>query len=242
MDWEQETAKENLDSILEEFYKEDSPDILCTAYDPFAAGALEVLEERQILPTEENWPFITGVGCEVQGVVNVAEGTQGFTVFLDNRALAEECVKLVDTYMQGESPEVNDYEQYDNGKKIIGTVTCAPQLIDADNYQIVIDNGFYSEQDILPLIHPTDTPIPEVTEIFEAAETSQETETIEGTEASEEMETSEETETSEGTEASEEMEASEEPQTDEETQTSEEAEISDKVDILERIFRSSSRT
>ena len=39
--------------------------------------------------------------------------------------LAKACkADMVDTYLKGDKPEVNDYEQYDNGKKIIGTYTC----------------------------------------------------------------------------------------------------------------------
>lgn len=63
--------------------------------------------------------------------------------------LAAQCEEMVNVYLHGEDdPEVNDYEQYDNGVKIIGTYLCEPQMIDRDNYEILIDNGYYTEKEV----------------------------------------------------------------------------------------------
>lgn len=159
--WSQATAKTELSQILTEFYSEgDSVDIVCTSYDGFASAALSALEESGLTPGGDGWPMITGVGCEAAAVKNVAEGKQDFSVFLDSRELAAACVKMVDTYLTGEKPEVKDYEQYDNGKKIIGTYTLDVQLIDQDNYQLLIDNGYYEKGQIEPEATPTPTPEP----------------------------------------------------------------------------------
>ena len=61
---------------------------------------------------------------------------------LDRRDLAEALTKLVETYLNGDDVDINNYSQYDNGVKIIGTVTCDGKLIDKDKYQILVDNGF----------------------------------------------------------------------------------------------------
>jgi len=53
---------------------------------------------------------------------------------------------MVDALLKGEKPEISDYEQYDNGTKIVGTVTSDIQLIDADNYQMLVDDGYYEEE------------------------------------------------------------------------------------------------
>lgn len=105
---------------------------------------------------------------------------------------------MVNVYLHGEDdPEVNDYEQYDNGVKIIGTYLCDPQMIDRDNYEILIDNGYYTEKEVEP--DPTETPTPESVTPTEAALTPTEkpvtptseavtpTETPEPTEAPEEI-------------------------------------------------------
>ena len=55
---------------------------------------------------------------------------------------------MVDTYLKGDTPEVNNYEEYDNGVKIISTYMCDVQLIDDGNYESLIDNGYYREEEI----------------------------------------------------------------------------------------------
>ena len=89
---------------------------------------------------------------------------------MDYRLLADACEQMVHQCLNGEEdPEVNDYEQYDNGVKIIGTYLCEPQIIDGDNYEILIDNGYYDEEEIrpeatpTPTLEPTSTPVPDPT-------------------------------------------------------------------------------
>ena len=86
---------------------------------------------------------------------------------MDYRLLADACEQMVHECLNGEEdPEVNDYEQYDNGVKIIGTYLCEPQIIDGDNYEILIDNGYYDEEEVrpevtpAPTLEPTSTPVP----------------------------------------------------------------------------------
>ena len=109
--------------------------------------------------------MITGCGCEAEAVTAVIEGKLADSLFFDNRVLANDCVTMVDTLLKGEKPEISDYEQYDNGTKIVGTVTSDIQLIDADNYQMLVDDGYYDEDEIVPEATPTliPTETPEVT-------------------------------------------------------------------------------
>ena len=148
-----------MQAVIDEFYsQEKTPDIICTASDEFALGVLDILEEEKLQPGDENWPLITGVNAEAEAVKSAAEGKLGFTVMMDRRDLAEACVTLVDTYLKGNDVEISNYSQYDNGVKIIGTVTCDGKLIDKDNYQILVDNGFYLSEMIAPEALPTLTP------------------------------------------------------------------------------------
>lgn len=168
------TAKNKLQSILDEFYAEEgTPDIICTSSDKYTYAVMELLDSREIDAESGSLPLITGCGSEAAAVKNVAEGKLGFTLFEDRSELADICVKMVDTYLAGESAEVDNYSQYDNGKKIIGTYTCDSKLIDKDNYQIMIDNGTYRDEEIMPEIL---TPTPEPTETASEGETSEETE------------------------------------------------------------------
>ena len=66
--------------------------------------------------TEENWPLITGQDAEVMATKNIIDGTQTMSIYKDTRLLAEKAVTMVDAVLKGEEPEINDTEQYDNGK------------------------------------------------------------------------------------------------------------------------------
>ena len=62
---------------------------------------------------------------------------------------------MVTDYLTDEKVNVTDYSQYDNGVKILGTFTLEGEIIDVDNYQILVDNGTYSEEEIRPDPTPT---------------------------------------------------------------------------------------
>ena len=159
------TAKNDMAEILSQNYTEGTPDIICTGADDLALGAVDALEDAGHVSGEEGWPMITGCGCEAEAVTAVIEGKLADSLFFDNRVLANDCVTMVDTFLKGEKPEISDYEQYDNGTKIVGTVTSDIQLIDADNYQMLVDDGYYDEDEIVPEATPTPIPTatPEVT-------------------------------------------------------------------------------
>ena len=158
--WSKNTAKSRAAEILEQFYPDGAaPDIICTGFDDAAGAVQEALQEAGVVPGTDIWPMITGNGCKEDAVKRIASGTQAFSVFMDFRELADQCEEMVNVYLHGEDdPEVNDYEQYDNGVKIIGTYLCESQMIDRDNYEILIDNGYYSEKEVEP--DPTETPEP----------------------------------------------------------------------------------
>ena len=138
------TAKNDMAEILSQNYTEGAPDIICTGADDLALGAVDALEDAGHVSGEDGWPMITGGGCEAEAVT-----------------AANDCVTMVDALLKGEKPEISDYEQYDNGTKIVGTVTSDIQLIDADNYQMLVDDGYYEEKEIMP--EATATPTPTVT-------------------------------------------------------------------------------
>lgn len=159
-------AESRMQEILEEYYEDgEAPDIICTGFDEAALTVEAVLDEAGIAAGGEEWPMLTGVGCEAEAVKSVASGRMSFTIFMDPREMAARCEDMVHAYIvreedsEADEPEVNDYESYDNGVKIIGTYICEAQVIDADNYEILIDNGYYSEDEVRP--EATPTPIPE---------------------------------------------------------------------------------
>ncbi len=135
-------AGKRLDKALKSCYENRRLDILCTGSDELALTGLRILRNQNILPS--GMPYITGVGCKPEIVSEFASGIHGFSLFQDERTLAQTCADTLKDYMEGEKPEVSDYQQYDNGTKIIRTITCESEIIDGDNYQMLVDNGYYS--------------------------------------------------------------------------------------------------
>lgn len=170
--WGRERARTKLGDILDEFYQDTkTPDIICTGFDDAACGAADALEADGLSSTDENWPMITGLGCTEEAVAGIAQGSISCSIFMDRSNLAEECVKLVDTCLKGDTPEVNNYEEYDNGVKIIGTFVCDIKLINAESYKTLIESGYYDAEAIEgegtdtseeeTEAEPTGTPMPE---------------------------------------------------------------------------------
>ena len=160
--WSTDLAKSRMTDVLTQYYPDgDVPDIICTGFDNAAMGVDEALEEAGFAPGTDTWPLISGAGCNADGVRRIAEGKQAFSIFMDRRELADQCEEMVNVYLHGEDdPEVNDYEQYDNGIKIIASYLCEPQMIDRENYEILIDNGYYTEDEVKPVATPTPTEEP----------------------------------------------------------------------------------
>lgn len=163
--WSGSLAANRLEEILDGFYEEgEAPDVICTGFDEAALQIETVLDEYGIHSGTETWPMITGVGCDAEAVKTIASGRMEFSIFMDPRTSAEECENMVDAYLireedsEAEDPEVNDYESYDNGVKIVGAYLCEAQVIDGDNFEILIDNGFYTETEVRPEATPTPVP------------------------------------------------------------------------------------
>ena len=163
--WSGSLAANRLEEILDGFYEEgEAPDVICTGFDQAALQIETVLDEYGIHSGTETWPMITGVGCDAEAVKTIASGRMEFSIFMDPRTTAEECENMVAAYLireedsEAEDPEVNDYESYDNGVKIVGAYLCEAQVIDGDNFEILIDNGFYTETEVRPEATPTPVP------------------------------------------------------------------------------------
>lgn len=132
--WDEKQAKKRFEKILTDFYMDGSvPDIVCTGFDGAAAGVAECLEKVGILPEDEDYPLLTGMGSETDELQLIAEGKQYCTIFLNPNALAEICAQMTAICANGDTPEVNDKAQFDNGVKIISTNVCEAKLITEAN-------------------------------------------------------------------------------------------------------------
>ena len=145
--WSQETAQQNCENYLTGFYADEDLDICATAFDGFAYGCKAALEGAGY--TEENWPMITGQDAELMATKNIISGKQTMSIYKDTRLLASKCVTMVQAVLEGAEPEINDTEQYDNGKIVVPSYLCTPVAVDKDNYQeIIVDGGYYTEEQL----------------------------------------------------------------------------------------------
>jgi putative multiple sugar transport system substrate-binding protein len=99
--------------------------------------------------TKDNFPVLTGQDCDVASMKNMLKGLQTMSIFKDTRQLAEQTVKMVDAVLQGNTPETNNNEDYDNGTGIIPSYLCDPIPCTIDNYkELLIDSGYYQESEL----------------------------------------------------------------------------------------------
>lgn len=137
--------------IADSFYREEkAPDLIVTGSDEIAVALAKELAESGIEAGSPQWPLITGAGAQPEGLRYTAAGRIGFTVFMDNRNLAEKAVEVVRGILDDTELKGSNYEQYDNGVKIVRTMTCSSKLIDRENVQVMVENGYYPQTEIIP--------------------------------------------------------------------------------------------
>ncbi|MCR5747687.1 MAG: sugar-binding protein [Lachnospiraceae bacterium] len=145
--WSQETAQQNMENYLTGFYADEKIDIVASAFDGFAYGAKAALEGAGY--TEKDWPLITGQDAELMATKNIIAGWQKMSIYKDTRLLASKCVTMVQAVLEGAEPEINDTEQYDNGKIVVPSYLCTPVAVDKDNYkELLIDGEYYTEDQL----------------------------------------------------------------------------------------------
>ncbi len=145
--WSQETAQQNMENYLTGFYADEDIDIVASAFDGFAYGAKAALEGAGY--TEANWPLITGQDAELMATKNIIAGWQTMSIYKDTRLLASKCVTMVQAVLEGSEPEINDTEQYNNGKIVVPSYLCTPVAVDKNNYkELLIDGEYYTEDQL----------------------------------------------------------------------------------------------
>ena len=144
--WDSAKAQDRMDTIIAGNYSDGTNlDAVLCSNDSTALG----VENALAASYTGEYPIITGQDCDTPNVKNLVAGKQAMSVFKDTRALASAVVKMVDSIMKGEEPEVNDTKSYDNGTGVIPTYLCDPVVVTVDNYkEILIDSGYYTEDRI----------------------------------------------------------------------------------------------
>jgi putative multiple sugar transport system substrate-binding protein len=144
--WDSATAQSRMDNIISSYYTDEKLDAVLVAADCLALGVISSLNSLGYGSAEKPFPIITGQDSELTAIKYILEGKQSMTVFLDAQLLSEKMVKLVGDLEAG--TEIVSDTTYNNGTKDVPTLLYDPVLIDKDNYTLLIDRGFYTEDDL----------------------------------------------------------------------------------------------
>ena len=145
--WDQQTAMKRCEDLLTRYYADEDLDICACAYDGLSYGCMSALEGAGY--TDANWPMITGQDAELMATKHIISGKQTMSIYKDTRLLASKCVTMVQAVLEGAEPEINDTEQYDNGKIVVPSYLCEPVAVDKDNYkEVIIGGGYYTEEQL----------------------------------------------------------------------------------------------
>lgn len=144
--WSTEEAQKRMENIITAYYSGGTKlDAVLSSNDSVANGITNAI----VSSYNGEFPILTGQDCDITSVKNILADKQSMSIFKDTRTLASQVVKMVTAIMEGEEPEVNDTESYDNGTGIIPSYLCEPVFADKNNYkELLIDSGYYTESQL----------------------------------------------------------------------------------------------
>lgn len=144
--WDSATAQSRMDNIISSYYNDVKLDAVLVAADCLALGVISSLNSLGYGSADKPFPVITGQDSELTAIKYILEGKQSMTVFLDAKLLSEKMLTLVNDLEAGKT--ITPDTTYNNGTKDVPTLLYDPVLITKDNYQLLIERGFYTEDDL----------------------------------------------------------------------------------------------
>ncbi|MFG6196774.1 multiple monosaccharide ABC transporter substrate-binding protein [Nonomuraea sp. JJY05] len=147
--WDPATAQKRMEDILTKTYGGKKVDGVLSPYDGLSIGILSALKSSGYGTSGQPYPIVTGQDAELASVKSIIAGEQYSTIFKDTRKLAEQTVKMADSVLKGQKPEVNNEKDYDNGNKVVPSYLLDPVIVDKSNYKEVIIGGNYYTEDQL---------------------------------------------------------------------------------------------
>lgn len=152
--WQQETAQSRMETLLTGSYNDGTVlNGVLSPYDGISRGIITALQNAGYGPalasTPKPLPVVTGQDAEIASVKLIADGVQSSTIFKDTRNLAEQAVTAATAFLEGEQPEANDTETYDNGNKVVPSYLLPVQTVYAADIQsVLVDSGYYTAEEV----------------------------------------------------------------------------------------------
>lgn len=147
--WDGEVAQSRMEDILTKSYSDGSKvNGVLSPYDGLSRGIISALTDAGY-STGDAWPVISGQDAELDSVKAINSGEQYATIFKDTRKLADVAISMAEALLKGEKPEVNNTEDYDNGKKVVPSYLLESQIVVKDNInEVLVDSGYWTEDEI----------------------------------------------------------------------------------------------
>lgn len=147
--WDSAKAQAEMDNRLSSFYTgSEKVDVVLSPNDSLAIGIIASLKSAGYTPGSD-YPVLTGQDADKANVKAVLDGEQSMTVWKDTRTLGDRVFQMTQSIVNGEEPEVNDTETYDNGAKVVPSFLLPPETVTADLVQSkLVDSGFVKASDV----------------------------------------------------------------------------------------------
>jgi len=151
--WAQETAQRRMEDLLTGSYSDGSRvDGVLSPFDGISRGIITALQNAGYGPgldAANPLPVVTGQDAEIASVKLINDGVQSSTIFKDTRTLAEQAVTSAEAFLEGDEPEANDTETYDNGVKVVPSYLLPIETVYKDDIQsVLIDSGYYTADEV----------------------------------------------------------------------------------------------
>lgn len=131
-DWSAQNAKVRMGRILQLTYANNRPlDAVLSPNDTLAVGIREALD----LHYHGEWPFITGLDADPDGVRAIAIGRQGMTIDKPPELPVKECLRLVKDIAKGQSS--SSAVMQNNGARDVPAFLCKPSPVNKNNLDSV---------------------------------------------------------------------------------------------------------
>lgn len=147
--WAGEEAQARMEDLLTAQYSDGTVvNAILSPYDGISRGIISALEGSGYT-VGDGWPVISGQDAEIDSVKAINSGEQYGTIFKDTRELAAVAVDMAVALLNGEEPEINNTEDYDNGVKVVPSFLLDSAIVVKDNIPaLLIDSGYWTEADI----------------------------------------------------------------------------------------------
>ena len=150
--WSQETAQKRMEDILTSTYGGGSEQLdgVLSPFDGISRGIITALQNAGYGTTiADGLPVVTGQDAEIASIKLIADGTQFASIFKDTRKLADQAIVSAGSILEGEEPEANDTESYDNGVKIVPSFLLESDIVYTDNItELLVDSGYWTAEQV----------------------------------------------------------------------------------------------